>query len=265
MPPADPNAFLLQGDRFEPRSAVPVTDRGFRYGMSIFETIAVHESRPLFAPAHLDRLERAATSFPIPATWRVAASQFLSTPPINDGVIRIYLTAGDGAPTDPVSAPRVIALAESTDPPDSSPVTCRTVSFTPQPLPAVKTGNYWPHLIALETARAAGATEAILTTSAGRMISSSMGNVFFQLSTGLVTPPITDGPRDGVIREWVLAHFPATERSLTRTDLPTIQAAFLTNSRVGIRPISRIDDHPLAASPLTAEIATTYRTQILRA
>ncbi len=256
-------AFLLRGDRFESSDSVPVTDRSFRYGMSIFETIAVHDSRPLFATAHLDRLGR--VTFPLPASWREAVHNFLTAPPITSGVIRIYVTAGDGSPTDPVSVPRVIALVESSAQPAPQPASGRTISFIPQPLPAVKTGNYWPHLVALENARATGATEAILTTPAGRMISSSMGNVFFQLSTGLVTPPISDGPRDGVVREWVLANFPTIERSASTADLPDIRAAFLTNSRVGIRPFSRIDDHIFEPSPLIERIAESYRTQILRA
>ncbi len=263
VPDPPPTAHLLQGHQFVPCVGVPATDRGFRYGMSIFETVAIHNSSPVFLTAHLDRLGRSAATIPLPPPWREVATHFLTAPPITDGVVRIYITAGDGAPTAPIATPRVIALAESTAPPDQTPVICRTITFTPQPLPAVKTGNYWPHVAALDAARATGAAEAILTTPDGRMISSSMGNIFFQLPTGLVTPPTADGPRDGVVRDWVLTRFPATGCSVLRTDLPSIRAAFLTNSRVGIRPISRIDDHPLSPSPLVEKIATTYQREIL--
>ncbi len=261
---ASPTAYSLRGNHFAPSPAVPVTDRGFRYGMSVFETIAVHDSRPLFPNEHLDRLTAAAAHFPLPPRWRDAATHLLNAPPISDGVIRLYVTAGDGSPTDPITTPRIFALAETTNPPDPTPATGRTIDFTPQRLPAVKTGNYWPHLAALEAARATGATEAILTTPGGRMISSSMGNVFFLLSGTLVTPPTSDGARNGVVREWVLANFPTTERSVCRTELPSVQSAFLSNSRLGVRPISRIDDRPLPMNPLVEKITTAYRTQVLR-
>lgn len=264
--PAAPIALVLAGDRFVP-GALPLTDRGFRYGMSYFETLALHRGRTLFLTEHLTRLERASAPFEPPATWRAAAAALLREPPIPDGVARLYITAGDGPPTAPATNPRVTSLLEAFPPVTNhqSPVTLRSVEFTPSPLETVKTANYWPHILAQQTARSVGADDAILTRPDGRMISGSMSNVFFLRGTELLTPPLIDGPRDGVIRAWVMRNFPTTESTLTHTDLPHLTGAFLTNSRIGIRESSRIDDQPFAPSPLIAEITATYQREVLDA
>jgi branched-subunit amino acid aminotransferase/4-amino-4-deoxychorismate lyase len=50
------NSWLWIGDRFEPCAAVPLTDRGFRYGMSVFESLRVNRGEPEFFEPHLTRL-----------------------------------------------------------------------------------------------------------------------------------------------------------------------------------------------------------------
>src|SRR5690606_35649704 len=91
---------------FRPGAAVPVTDRGFRYGMSVFETIAVFEGRLLFWDEHKERLRRAceAAEFffrPIPAFPALEGKT---------GMLRLYVTAGDGGPSEPAEGTRVFAL-----------------------------------------------------------------------------------------------------------------------------------------------------------
>ncbi len=264
--PSAPIALVLAGDRFVP-GAIPLTDRGFRYGMSYFETLALHRGRALFLTEHLGRIQRASAPFRPPETWRAAAAALLREPPIPDGVARIYVTAGDGAPTAPVTSPRVAALLEAFPPEalDRPPISLRSAIFTPLPLETVKTANYWPHILAQQSAQAGGANDAILVRPDGRMISGSMSNVFFLRGHSLLTPPLIDGPRDGVIRAWVMRNFPTTEATLTLDDIPSLTAAFLTNSRIGIRAVCRIDEHLLAPSSLVSEIAATYQREVLDA
>ena len=46
------------GTRFAPCATVPIEDRGFRYGMSVFETVAVMGGKPRFLAEHLDSLKQ---------------------------------------------------------------------------------------------------------------------------------------------------------------------------------------------------------------
>jgi hypothetical protein len=44
------------GTEWVPCENLPLGDRGFRYGMSVFETIAVREGKPLILEEHLEPL-----------------------------------------------------------------------------------------------------------------------------------------------------------------------------------------------------------------
>ncbi|MFM7375798.1 MAG: hypothetical protein ACKO39_11695, partial [Chthoniobacterales bacterium] len=89
--------------------ALPFTDRGVRYGMSVFETIGVREGRTLLFEPHAARL--AATAKELLGIDIDPALPALI--PSDRGMLRLYITAGDGSPTDPVTAPRLFALFET--------------------------------------------------------------------------------------------------------------------------------------------------------
>ena len=41
--------------------SLPLSNRAFRYGMGVFETVAVRDGRALLLDAHIERLARAAS------------------------------------------------------------------------------------------------------------------------------------------------------------------------------------------------------------
>jgi branched-subunit amino acid aminotransferase/4-amino-4-deoxychorismate lyase len=242
-------------------NGLPLTDRGFRYGMSIFETIAIRDGRPLLLEEHLARLAETleTVEFRLPTNWLEAVQTFLKAPPIREGVARIYVTAGD----DDGAESRVALLLEEM--PISTVVsTARagTMEFV-QAVPFGKTGNYWPHILA--RGRASG--EAILCAPDGQLLSGAMANLFLLKGDRLITPrrPV----RRGVIRDWVLAkareEFPSTqfEADLTQSDLEDCDAAFLTNSRIGICRLEAIDARELSEHPFIGALWERYRQEVL--
>ena len=56
MSKESPVCWQWNDDRFLSVAGVPFTDRGFRYGMSVFESIVIHNGRPVFLREHLNRL-----------------------------------------------------------------------------------------------------------------------------------------------------------------------------------------------------------------
>src|SRR3954466_13112691 len=91
------NAWRWNASAYEACSALPVTDRGFRYGMALFETVRLRRARPLFLSEHLASLRAACASraFPLPEDALSLLAPLLAQQP--DGIARIYVTAGDGA------------------------------------------------------------------------------------------------------------------------------------------------------------------------
>src|ERR1700709_1069838 len=107
-------AWRWNGSTFEACASLPVTDRGFRYGMALFESIRIRRARALFLDEHLDLLRAACAdrAFPLsePALAPVASRRARQA----EGPARLYVTAGDGAHfADQASEPRIVVLCEA--------------------------------------------------------------------------------------------------------------------------------------------------------
>jgi branched-subunit amino acid aminotransferase/4-amino-4-deoxychorismate lyase len=246
------HASLLGPAGFIAGAGLPLTDRGFRYGMSVFETIAIRESQPLLPDAHLARLAESAAlaKFQPPNEWLSASRAALAKPPIGEGVARVYITAGD---RDGDVSRVALIFEEMRIPTELGRAGAVTVEFTPA-LPFGKTGNYWPHFLA----RPANGDDAILCKPDGTLLGGSMSNLFLLIDGEVLTPrhPV----RRGVVRDWI----DAKEADLSRLDLARATSAFLTNSRMGICALTSIDGRPLQDDARIEASWARYRAEVLR-
>jgi 4-amino-4-deoxychorismate lyase len=256
---SNPLVWTLGGTVFRPGGAVPVSDRAFRYGMSVFETIAVRAGRPLLVEEHLDRLRRAcaAAGFAEPAVGPLPAG-------LPDGMLRIYVTAGDGPPSAPAEAGRVFALFEETVFPTPAEIALGlrlAISRAPlaPELGGWKTGNYWPRVQALNEARRSAHDEALVFNVQGALLGASMANVFLVRENRLVTPALSTGARDGAVRHWLKTRIPVEEALLTVEDVENAGECFLTNSRLGVMPVAAIEGRTLPSRDTGQTLADLYR------
>lgn len=222
---------------------VPLTDRGFRFGQHFFETIAVRCGRWLFFSQHLEILQAAANeaSFqcdPVVLDRLKALPSAPELESLQEGIARIYWTAGDGAPGSPPASGRIFLLWEKA----TLPVNPGPLSILPEPfevrilggsLGAWKSGNYWQNLLARERAIAGGFDEIFLTNAEQRICGVSMGNVFFRLGERWFTPPLCDGARPGTTRQWLLGKGFARESSLRADEVAKVEAWAVSNARIG--------------------------------
>lgn len=214
--------------------ALPFTDRGVRYGMSVFETIGVREGRALLLEAHAARLAAAVREL-------LGIDIDPALPPLDAGargILRLYVTAGDGSPTDPVSKPRLFALFETLrgELPDFQTARLHTDPVAPFARGA-KTGNYWMQCAAQSAARAAGFDHALLCDREGHLLCGAMGNIFFVHEGQLCTASSELPVRPGVMREWVMTQEKVQEVRFKALDLDKVGEIFLTNSRLGVMPL----------------------------
>lgn len=246
---------------------VPLTDRGFRYGMSVFESFAIQRGRVVFADEHLIRLRRAgeAAGFFLPEA--LTLPDFSRFPM---GMGRVYVTAGDGSFLDPTDGNRIYAMAEETRFPTKEDLAkgLRIGLYRAPVCGALggwKTGNYWSHVHALIEAGAQGLDENLLLNAGGGLVSAAMANVFFWRQGGWQTPALETGARDGVVRAWVLQRESVTESIFLPEDLGSIQACVLTNSRLGVMPVREIEGRLLPESDRARELAAAYHEEIVSA
>ncbi len=240
-------AWLWQDDRFLPADGVPLTDRGFRYGMSLFESVRVVAGEPEFWDKHTLRLVQACgeREFALDeAALPAAAEMFRQTQ--QDGFGRIYVTAGDGALTAKAEAPRIYLFLESRSPTteESYEVTLSEETYH-APFHGLKTANYWLNAEVLTRARRRGFDEALLFNEFAELVSACCANIFVVRDDRIATPPRSSGARAGVIREWVIRRRKVEERRLRREDVINADEIFLTNSWLGVMPVSTVEGRPL--------------------
>ena len=182
-------AWLWTGDHFEKSGSVPLTDRGFRYGMSVFESLRVSRGEPEFFEQHLARLIAACAEreFAVDEKSLRAAAPLLTN---QKGFARIYVTAGDGPPAAPCSAPRVFVFIEDRTPPDPDDpweLTFHDEAHRPA-FGGLKTANYWFHADAFAQAQRRGFDEALFFNDFGELVSACMANVFLVHNDRISTP-----------------------------------------------------------------------------
>ncbi len=254
------NAWLWNGGAFERAESLPLTDRGFRHGMSLFESMCVREGSIEFWPQHQQRILTACAErdFPLPEAAVAAAGAIFESAGIN-GFARIYITAGDGGPASPVTAPRVFLLIEprETEREDSWELTFHDDFYHPM-FGGLKTANYWFNTDALAQARTKKFDEALLCNDLGELVSACCANVFLVKDDRLFTPSRGSGCRAGVVREWVIKRRKVTERRIRHRDAVDADEIFLTNSWLGVMPIATLEGRPLGPRSIGPKLAAEF-------
>jgi len=268
----------------EAGAVVPVLDRGFLYGDSVYEVTRTAGGRPVDLGPHLDRLGRSAARLrimlPPRAVIEDAVAETLAAAGVRgggkagDAYIRVVITRGAGEiGLDPMLAdrPRVVVIIKpvSLPKPESmrDGVSVRIVGVERTSIraldPAIKSGNYLNNILALDEARQKMAYEAILCDAQGRVAEGSSSNVWCVRAGIVKTPPTTVGILPGITRWRVLElaaanGVPAEEPELRPADLLDADELFLTSSIRGVLPISKIDERAVAVGPVTRRLQALY-------
>jgi branched-chain amino acid aminotransferase len=276
-----PTRVFIDGELGDEATArVPVFDRGFLYGDSVYEVTRTAGGRPVDLDRHLDRLERSAEMIGLAAPPRGAVVEAvhatLAAAANPESYVRVVVTRGGGdIGLDPALADRprlVVIVRPLVLPPDAlyrdgCDVAIVAVRRNPRRAldPAVKSGNYLNNILALAEARRANAHESIMLNPEGRLVEGSTSNVFLARAGRLVTPAFEDGLLDGITRRRLLelaaaAGIPAAEAHLGADDLRGADEAFLSSSLRGVLPVARVDGVALPASPgaVTRELMRRY-------
>ena len=258
-------AWTLVEGSFREGAVIPLTDRGFRYGMSVFETLAVRHGKILF----LSSTWRPCSAACAEAGFRADKIEALTAlEGLTDGLLRVYVTAGDGTPIASAFDCRTFALFESAEFPQPEEVgRGARIGISQEPSFAVlggwKTGNYWPRVKALARAQEDGSDEVLMQNSEGAVLSASMANVFFVFGSRVQTPPARLGARCGVVRGWIMAMTPVDESILSVEDIRVADECFLTNSRLGVMPVAEIEGRCLPSRSRGTALAALYREKFL--
>jgi branched-subunit amino acid aminotransferase/4-amino-4-deoxychorismate lyase len=194
----------------------------------VFETLRVVEGRPLFLAEHEASLRESAATLGLGVTANLAARA--SSLAKQTGRWRWVVTR-DGA-------------FDFFNPEDVKPSAEYAILLAPQRLGSqnwdarYKTLSYLTHTQARQWARNHGADEAILLNENAQLASAAMANLFWVRGSKIFTPALEAGCRNGVIRQWILANEKVEQGLYPAADLDQADEIFLTNSLIGIMPVT---------------------------
>lgn len=271
-----PLSLEWRGGAFTAAESVPLSDRGFRYGLALFETLRISRGRALFVAEHLALLRASALAsgwwreaeFPgnaLEAAARILAGEGEFTLP-PEGLARVHLTAGDGSFTDCAGEARVYLTAQFRPAPDEAAYEEGiNVGFYPPDFayaaPGLKSHNYWGNLTALRRAAELGWQETLLVDVEGEISGFCLGNLFLELDGEWLTPRLESGCRPGITRQWVLniARGMVRETRITVVEALAAEGAFLTSSGWGVLPVASLERLAMPVSKSTHELMKAFR------
>ena len=253
-------AWQWKDDHWEAASGVPLMDRGFRHGLSAFETLKIHRGRFVFLEEHLEKLRHSCARLgfrepPSPADFLLPVFAGALTA---FSVARIYVTAGDGSFRSSTRDGRIFLLLEAA--PVSAPPHTLGLSTAPFTAvwPGLKTGNYGPNITAYREAAEGGNDEIVLVNAVKHVVSASLANLFAVIDGLLLTPRVSTGARAGVVRDWVISREEVIISDFHPEQLRTASEIFLTSSGFGIAPISHLDGKPLPEARIGRKLLSDY-------
>lgn len=239
------NAVWLNGRlRAETDAKISIYDRGFTLADGVFETMRVIDGSPLWLANHLARLKTGADVFGIPVPFDDAAiasgiRALLDAKKLKAASVRLMLTRGSSKarglwPPATPAKPTMIAIANkftgASRPPLKLIIATTVRRNEHSPLSRIKSLNYGDNIVARREAEAREADDALLMNGAGRIVCSTVGNVFARVDGEWRTPPIAEGVLAGTARRHLIPMIGAREVTLTMDDLARADAVFLSNS-----------------------------------
>jgi branched-chain amino acid aminotransferase len=241
---------------------VPVLDRGFLYGDSIYEVFRTYSGVPLFYDEHWQRFENSAalirmriglTKAELTAAIRATIAATGAAKLGEDVYVRYTVTRGDG-PVDLFPAPTlktryvIIVRPVPVWNPEfySRGVRLGVASTRRNPSnaldPNIKGGNYLNNVLGVMDARTLGADDCVMLNDADLVTEASNSNVFFVIGDELVTPAQSAGNLRGLtkaaLHDACRARGLATrERDIAAGELPEATECFLTSATREVMPV----------------------------
>ncbi len=267
---------------------IPVADRGFLYGDSVYEVFRSYSGIPFLFDEHYERLLNSARLITMDIDQSkdeiinalkqtVAAS---SPGPDEDVYVRYQITRGEG----PIDLH-----------PDASLKTRLVIIVKPIPQwsqefynngmilavpklrrnsvnslnPNIKGGNYLNNIMALGEAKKLGADDCLMLDAKGQVTECSNSNVWFVLNDKLVTP--AGGNLDGLTRRSLVSLFAevgvdVVQRAVLSEELETARECFVSSATREAMPVctlylvdgKKVDFQP-GGGPKTRQAMVLYK------
>ena len=275
---------------------IPVMDRGFLYGDSVYEVFRTYGGVPLFFDEHWERFENSARLIhlrlqldkrrmmeEIRRTFRASGAGEAG----EDVYVRYCVTRGEG-PVDLFPDPElptrhvivVKQLHRWRETFYSEGVRLAISRTRRNPInalnPNIKGGNYLNNVLGVIEARQLGADDCVMLNDAGLVTESSNSNVFFVIDGDLVTPAENAGHLRGLTRAALQEACTARGLQIVTRDIPLEDArrateSFITSATREVMPVRSLTlqrgsavEFPDGGGDLTRQAMAHYKEYVKR-
>lgn len=240
---------------------VLVQNRGFLYGDAVFETLKIVNNKIMFLEDHYFRLMSSMRivrmEIPMNFTMEYLEEQILSLVKNNDlgnsARARITVYRNDGGyylpQNNTVSFLINAASLEKTfyflNEQQYEVDLYKDFYITRQLLSSIKTANRLINVTGSIYANENGLDNCILLNDSKNVVEALQGNIFMLTGNKLVTPPVSEGCLNGVMRKQILnlakkiEGIEVAEEIISPFDLQKADELFITNVIKGIQPVTK--------------------------
>ncbi len=237
------------------------SNRGFLYGDAVFETVKVINNKVLFLEDHYFRLMASMRivrmEIPMSFTMEYIEEQILNLVNAIENTtaarIRFTVYRNEGGMYLPET--NSVSFLIQAFPLQTIAYTFKSFPYevdlykdfviTKQLLSTIKTTNKMINVVANIYAQENGLQNCLLLNNEKNVVEAINGNLFMLMDSKLITPPISDGCLNGIMRKQVLelvkkhSTIEVVEESISPFDLQKADELFITNVITGVQPITK--------------------------
>lgn len=236
-------------------------NRGFLFGDGVFETVKIVDNKVLFLEDHYFRLMSGMRivrmRIPMDFTMEHFEQQLLATAAASDcaGSARVRITVYRDASGRYLPDSNNVSYVISASALPFAAYTIADVTYevelykdfyiTRQLLSTVKSTNRIINVIGSIFGEENGLQNCLLLNDAKNIVEALNGNIFMVSGSRIVTPPLSEGCLNGVLRKQIIemlkknSDFEFEETVISPFDLQKADELFITNVISGIQPITK--------------------------
>lgn len=251
----------FNGEIVEDNTSLSINNRAFLYGDGVFETLKIVNNKILFLEDHYFRLMASMRilrmEIPMNFTMEYLEGEILKLAKINrlESSARVRLTVfrNDGGYYLPTS--NEISFLIAIKPLEQELYSIENETYevelfkdfyiTKHLLSTLKSTNKIINITASIFAKENDYNNCLILNDSKNIVEAINGNIFMVVGNKLITPPISEGCLNGIMRKQILGlakkidHLEVLEEVISPFDLQKADELFVTNVISGIQPISK--------------------------
>ena len=251
----------FNGEIVEDNTSLSINNRAFLYGDGVFETLKIVNNKILFLEDHYFRLMASMRilrmEIPMNFTMEYLEGEILKLAKINQlersARVRLTIFRNDGGYYLPTS--NEISFLVAIKPLEKELYSIENETYevelfkdfyiTKHLLSTLKSTNKIINITASIFAKENDYNNCLILNDSKNIVEAINGNIFMVVGNKLITPPISEGCLNGIMRKQILAlakkinHLEVLEEVISPFDLQKADELFITNVISGIQPISK--------------------------